>query len=226
MSNLFLTNTDMSAVTASGTEATRHKANNAAGAASTVRNKNSVVGPVAPLKVTSSSTAGTDGGTIAWYSDRLQAVTIVGQIVCSLWCRENATASNVAPCVGIYRCDQAGAELATIVNPATSQAAGEMGTVVGGSSDIVTITAANVVDTAILAGERVKIALFIDDAANQGGTGNLAAGNAQFWVNGPTGVAGQSQIAFTETLVNFSPALAVRVPYIVAREAIHRAHYW
>lgn len=226
MTNLFLTNTDMAAVTPSGAEVTRHKANSAAGAASTVRNKNSVVGPVAPTKVTDSATAGTDGNTIAWYSDRLQSVTIAGAITASLWTRESVATANIAPTIGVYRCDQNGVELATIVNPATNYTAGEMGTTAGGASDVITITAAQVVDTALSAGDRLKIALFIDDAAAQGGVGNTAAGNAQFWVNGPTGVAGQSQIAFTETLVAFAPAIAARPPYIVAQEGVRRSHLW
>jgi hypothetical protein len=225
VSNLFLTNIDMAAVTPSGAEVTRHKANAISGAASTVRNKNSVAGPTVPLKITDSSTAGTDGNSIAWYSDRIQAVTIDGAITCSLYTQENANANNIAPTIGIYRCDQDGAELATIVNPATNHGAGEMLNTAG--LDTINVSAANVLTTSILAGERIKIALFIDDASGQGGTGTMASGGSgRFHVNGPTGAAGQSQIAFTETLVNFGSFIAVRVPYIVAAEAIRRSYTW
>jgi hypothetical protein len=227
VSNLFLTNIDMSAVTPSGAEVTRHKAAGAAGAASTLRNKNGVAGPTVPLKVTDSTTIGTDGNTIAWYSDQLQAVLIQGQIVCSLYDAESATTANIAPAVGIYRCDANGAELATIVNPATNNGSLEMASP-SPLSDVVTLIAANVVDTQIQVGERIKIALFIDDAADHGGSGSMTASgrSGQFYVNGPTGSAGQSQIAFTETLVNYAPAIAVRTPFVVAQEAIRRSYVW
>lgn len=225
MSNLFLTNIDMSSVVTSGAETTRHKLAGSAGAASTARNKNETAAPANPLKITDSAVAGTDGASIAWYSEQLQAVTIAGQIVASLWCREAATTNNTAPCVGVYRCDQFGAELATIVDPAVNQGGGEMATTAGGASDVVTITAANVLDTAIAAGERLKVALFIDNAADQGGTGTMGTGNAQYWVNGPTGAAGQAQIAFTETILSLIAVGAARQPY-VSRRAAHRAAAW
>lgn len=216
MSALFLTNTDMSAAVPNAAEVTRHKLAGAAGASATIRNKNTAAGPTAPLKITDSTTAGTDGNTIAWYSDPLQAVTIAGQIVCSLWDVESANTANVAPAVGVYRCNAAGAELATIVNPATNNGAGEMTTTA--VSDVVTITAANVTDTALADGERLKVALFIDDAADHGGTGSMGSGaRAQFLVNGPTGASGQSQIAFTETILAFGAVLAPIFPAVMGR---------
>jgi hypothetical protein len=228
MSNLFLTNIDMAAVTPSGAETTRHKLSGSAGAASTLRNKNGAAGPTAPLKLTDSTTAGTDGATIAWYSEQLQAVTIAGLIVASLWGRESANTANSAPCIGVYRCDADGAELATIVNPATvgSQGALEFATTAGGAAKTCTITAVNVTDTAIAAGERLKVALFIDDAADQGGSGSMGSGgNSQLWVNGPNGAAGQSQIAFTETILSQTPVGAARQP-VVSRRAALRASIW
>jgi hypothetical protein len=205
VSSLFLTTADMAAVTPSGAETTRHKLAGSAGLASTLRNKNTAAGPTVPLKLTDSTAAGTDGNAVAWYSEQLQAVTIAGQIVASLWGRESATTQNAAPCIGVYRCDALGAELATIVDPAaaTSQGALEFATTSGGAAKTCTITAANVVDTAIGLGERLKVALFIDDASGQGGSGSMGSGgNCQLWVNGPTGAAGQSQIAFTETILS------------------------
>jgi len=225
MSNLYLTNIGMAAVVTSGAETARHKLNGSSGAASTLRNKNTAAGPTVPLKLTDSAVAGTDGGTIAWYSEQLQAVTIAGQIVASLWGRESANTQNAAPCIGVYRCDALGAELATIVDPAaaTSQGALEFATTAGGATKTCTITAANVIDTAIGVGERLKVALFIDDASGQGGSGSMGSGgNCQLWVNGPTGVAGQSQIAFTETILSLVLVSGARQPY-VSRRAAHRA---
>lgn len=218
MSNLFLTTIPMDLVTPSGVETTRHKLSGSSGVASTLRNKNTVAGPTAPLKVTDSAVAGTDGASIAWYSEQLQAVPIAGQIVATLWGRESANTANAAPCIGVYRCDANGAELATIVDPAgPSQGGLEFATTVGGATKTCTVTAANVVDTNILLGERLKVALFIDDASGQGGTGSMGSGaNCQYWVNGPNGVAGQSQIAFTETILSVVPTVVGIVRPLVA----------
>lgn len=227
MTNLFLTNTDMSVVITGGAETTRHKLASAAGAAATVRNKNTVAAPAAAVKITDGTLAGTDGNAIAWYSDPLAAVTIAGQIVASLWTKESANTANVAPSIGVYRCDATGVELATIVDPSINQAAGEMATTAGGVSDVITVTAAQVTDTAIGAGELLKVALFIDNAADQGGTGSMAsAQSAQFWVNGPTGAAGQSQIAFTETLLGLVPGVRARPPYTITRRALRNSYNW
>lgn len=228
MSNLFLTNVSMTADTPSGAEVTRHKLASAAGATSTLRNKNTVAAPASPLKLTDSATAGIDGNTIAWYSDPLQAVTIAGQIVASLWGRESANTANTAPTIGIYRCSAAGAELATIIDPALNLAGAEFATTAGGATKTITIVAANVPDTAIADGERLKAALFIDNAVDQGGAGSMATGNnAQFWVNGPTGSAGQSQIAFAETILGVGDVLAAPRRIIIQnKHAVARAGRW
>lgn len=227
MSSLYLTNIDMSTVATSGAEPTLHKLNTTPGAAATRRNKNSVTGPTAPLKVTDSTVEGTDGSAIAWYSEPLQPVTIAGQITCRLWDKEAATANNIAPCIGIYRCSAVGVELATIVAPTINQAGGEMGTTTTGTSDIVTITAAQVTDTAIGSGELLKVALFIDDAANQGGTGSMATGGrGVFWVNGPVGVQGQSEIAFTETITLFNAQPRATRAVQVTRQLVRRSYTW
>lgn len=202
MTNLYLTSLDLTATVTSGAETVRRKLAATPGASAALKNKNTAAAPASPLKITDSSTAGTDGSTVAWYSDPLQPVTIAGQIVCSLWTKESATTANTAPSVGVYRCDALGAELATIVDPAVNLGGLEMATTAGGATKTITVTAANVTDTAIGLGERLKVALFIDNAVDQGGSGSMGSGaNAQFWVNGPTGASGQSQIAFTETLL-------------------------
>jgi hypothetical protein len=227
MTNLFLVNTDVSTAVPNGAEVTRNLLASAAGVSSTLRNKNTVAAPAAPLKITDGSPAGADGNTIAWYSIPLAAVTIAGQIVASLWTKESATNANVAPSIGVYRCAADGTELATIVDPAVNLGAGEMATTAGGATDTITVTAANVTDTAILAGERLKVALFIDNAVDQGGTGSMGSGsNAQFWVNGPTGAAGQSQIAFTETILAYAPGSLSRPPLTITRHAIRRSYNW
>jgi hypothetical protein len=69
-----------------------------------------------------------------------------------------------------------------------------------------TLTAAMVTDTTLATGERLKVTLCIDDAADQGGSGTMASGrNVQMTVNGATGC----QIAFTETLVSVVQAASV-----------------
>lgn len=224
MSNLFLTTASMTASTPGGAETTRWRLAGTAGPAAHVCNKNTAAGPVTPLLVTDSQTAGTDGNSIGWYSDPLAAVTIAGQITASLWGRESATTANAAPCIGVYRCDAAGAVLATIVDPTVSQGGLEFATTAGGATKTCTITAANVTDTALAAGERLKVTLCIDDASAQGGAGTMASGaNCQMYVNGATGGSGQSQIAFTETILSVGagivfPATAGR-PVNPGREA-------
>jgi hypothetical protein len=162
---------------------------------------------------------------MAWYSEQLQPVTIAGQIVASLWGRQSTSATaNCAPCIGVYRCDANGAELATIVDPAgPSQGALEFTNTTGGAAKTCTVLAANVIDTNILSGERLKVSLFIDDASGQGGSGSMASGlNCQFWVNGPNGVAGQSQIAFAETILSLVQAGIAPKP-VIYRRAIRYA---
>lgn len=203
MSSLYLTTSSMSAVTPGGTETTRWKLAGNPGVTSRACNKNTAAGPSAPLPVTDSATAGTDGSTVAWYSDPLAAVTVAGQIVASLWGGESATTANAAPAIGVYRCANDGTLLAAIVDPATSGSQGALEFATTAASKTCTIAAATVTDTAIAAGERLKVTLFIDDAADQGGSGSMASGrNAQLYVNGANNVIGQSQIAFTETLVS------------------------
>lgn len=231
MSSLYLTSADMSAATPSGIEVVRQKLAGSAGALSTLRNRNTVAGPTVPLGVTDSTVAGTDGASVAWYSDLIQGpLTIAGQIVASLWGRESANTANAAPCFGVWRCDQFGAELATIVDPAgPSQGAAEFATTAGGAAKTCTALAANVVDTVISGTnpERLKLALFVDDASGQGGTGSMGAGaNCQLWVNGPTGAAGQAQVTFTETILTQTPGFRASSPYIVGRIARRRVSHW
>jgi hypothetical protein len=224
MTNLFLTTASMTAATPNGTETTRWKAAGSAGASSRACNKNTAAGPTAPLPVTDSATAGTDGSSVAWYSDPVSAVTIAGQIVASLWGVESATAANAAPCIGVYRCDNLGAVLSAIVDPATSGSQGGLEFATTAGTKTCTITAATVTDTALNSGDRLKITLCIDDAADQGGSGTMAsARNTQMNVNGANGQSGQSQIAFTETILSTGgslvfPAVAGR-PVNPGREA-------
>lgn len=200
MTSLFLTSASADAAVTAGS-GTKWKAGWAPGAAATHLNKNTVAGPTAPLQVTDGA-AGTDGTVVSWYTEPLYAVTIAGQIVCSLWDRENATANNVAPTIRIERCSGDGSVLSTIVAETTSHGAGEMPTTAGGATDTITCTAANVTDTTLSDGDRLRITLWIDDASGQGGTGSMASGGrGEFWVNGPNGAQGQAQLAFTELVI-------------------------
>lgn len=163
-------------------------------------NRNSTAAANPPLQMTDGA-AGTDGTVVSWYTKPLKAVTIAGAITASLWTRENATNNNVAPTIRIERCSADGTVLGTIVSETTNLGAGEAATTASGASDVISITAANVTDTAIAAGERLRITLWIDDAADQGGTGSMASGGrGEMWVNGPVGAQGQAQIAFTEAV--------------------------
>lgn len=227
MSNLFLTTASMTAVVPSAAEATRWKLAAAAGGASTMCNKLTAAAPAAALKITDSTSTAADGNPVAWYSDQIAAVLIAGPITASFWTKESANTANVAPSLGVYRCDSLGVELATIVDPSANQGAAEMATTAGGVSDVWTITTTLVIDTQIQAGERIKAGLFIDNAVDQGGAGSMAAGaNAQFWINGPTGSAGQAQIAFTETLSSLVAGFVARPPVTITRVAVRRSMHW
>ena len=225
MTNLYLT-TATQAGLSSAAEVTTWKLAGTAGASPRICNKNAPVGPIAPSPVTDSSTAGTDGNTLAWYSDPVTGVTIAGQIVASLWGVESASTTNAAPCIGVYRCSQFGAVLSAIVDQSAvgSQGALEFATTAGAKT--CTVSAANVTDTILNTGDRLKVILYIDDAADQGGSGSLTGSghSAQLYVNGATGGSGQSQIAFTETILSMTspavvfPAVAGR-PVNPGREA-------
>jgi hypothetical protein len=210
VTNLHLTSAaaDADVIVGSGT---KWKANWSAGASATHCNRNSVAGPTAPLQATDGA-AGVNGTNVSWYSPPLEAVTIAGAITCSLWTRENATANNVAPTIRIERCSGDGTVLSTIVSETTSHGAGEMATTAGGASDTISVTAANVTDTALSQGDRLRITLWIDDASGQGGVGTMASGGqGEFWVNGPVGSQGQAQLAVTETLIEYVPPSAIFV---------------
>lgn len=199
MSDLHLTSAAADAAVTAGS-GTKWKAAPAAGASATHVNRNSVAGPTAPLQMTDGA-AGVNGTAVSWYSGPLQAVTIAGAITCSLWTRENATTNNVAPTIRIERCDGTGAVLSTIVAETTNHGAGECATTAGGASDTISVTAANVTDTTLADGDRLRITLWIDDAADQGGSGSMASGGqGEAWVNGPVGSQGQARLAFTENL--------------------------
>lgn len=198
MTALYLTTATADAAVTVGS-GTKWKAGFAPGASATHLNKNSVVGPTAPLQMTDGATAGTDGTAVSWYTPPLWGVAIAGAISCLFWTRENAAADNVAPSMRIERCDGAGNVLSTIVAETTSQGASEMATTAGGASDAMNVTAGNTTDTTLTDGDRLRITLWIDDAAGQGGTGNMAAGGrGEFWINGPNGAQGQAQLIFTE----------------------------
>jgi hypothetical protein len=200
MTSVYLTSAAADAAVTAGS-GTKWKADWAAGASSRLLNKNTAAAPASALQVTDSATAGTDGTVVSWYTEPLWGVTIAGQIICLVWTRESATSANVAPTIRIERCDGAGNVLSTIVAENTNQGAGEMGTTAGGATDSITCTAANVADTTLSDGDRLRITLFIDNAADHSGTGTMASGaNAQFYVNGPNGAAGQAQIQFTEVV--------------------------
>lgn len=208
MTNLFLSASDVSAITPGGAETTRWRLSGSAGTAGTARNcnKNTATGPTAPLLVTDSTVSGTDGNAVAWYSDPLVSVTVAGAITASLQGVESATAANAAPCIGVYRCSANGTVLATIADPATAGSQGALELATTAAAVTCTLTAAMVTDTTLATGERLKVTLCIDDAADQGGSGTMASGrNVQMTVNGATGC----QIAFTETLVSVVQAASV-----------------
>lgn len=224
MSNLYLSST--SVTLSSAAEPTTLLLTGSMGATpSASRYKLTTNGPTAPLQITDSVSGAADGNLMAWYSLPVQSgVTVAGAITGMFWGQENSLNANTAPTMGIYRCDGNGAVLSMILNPATNLGAGEWAN--SGGSRTCSASAAAVVDTALSVGDRIKVALFIDDAADQGGTGNMVtAYNACFNYNGPMGSSGQSQISFTEAIP--VPGVPAYEPTWLPAEALHgnAAHY-
>jgi hypothetical protein len=224
MTSLYLSANNVTSAVPGGAEATRWRLSGSPGSGAKVLNKNTVAGPTAPLLVTDSATTGTDGNTVAWYSDPVLSVTIAGAITASLWGVESASTANAAPCIGVYRCAADGTVLATITNPATAGSQGGLEFATTAGAKTCTLTAGMVTDTTLASGERLKVTLCIDDAADQGGSGSMTASgrSVQFTIGGLTGQAGQSQIAFTETLISITQAGSAAVaghPVNPGREA-------
>jgi hypothetical protein len=178
---------------------TKKKATNALpGGSSTIANINTVAGSTAGVQFTDSTTAGTNGTAISWYTDALGVQTIAGQVTWSMWTKEAAVGNNAAAALKIERCSGDGTVLSTIAAITPSQAAGEMGN--AAAADSGTITAGNVTDTTLANGDRLRITVWIDDAADQGGTGTMASGgNCQIWYGANTG-QGLASVTFAETL--------------------------
>jgi hypothetical protein len=173
----------------------------APGGSSTQVVKVSAAGPTAPLQMTDGAGT-TDGAAIAWYTDPLTAQTIAGAISWAMWTQENATANNVAVAVKIERCSGDGTVFSTIVDPATSQAAGEAPTTA--ASDSGSASAANVTDTTLTVGDRLRITIWIDDAAGQGGTGNMGSGGwGKAWYGARSG-QGLASLTLAEALAVLS----------------------
>jgi hypothetical protein len=195
--NVVLSNdaADAAVTVGSGTKKKAHL--HAPGGSSTQVVKVSAAGPTAPLQMTDGAGT-TDGAAIAWYTAPLTAVTIAGAISWAMWTQENATANNVAVAVKIERCSGDGTVLSTIVDPATSQAAGEAPTTAAADSG--SASAANVTDTTLVVGDRLRITLWVDDAAGQGGTGNMGSGGwGKAWYGARSG-QGRASLALAEAL--------------------------
>ena len=199
MTNLFLTTLAAdSAVTVSGGAGgsqTKWKAGWSAGASSRPVVKHTQNPRVTTVQMTDSATTGESANFVAWYTEPLNAVTIAGTVTCSMWDREAAIATNARPCIVIERCGGDGTFISTVM-PAIDDGAGEMVTTAGGAADTVTLAAATVVDTTLVTGDRLRISLWMTSTALATATTHYA----QFYVNGPTGSAGSSQLAFTETI--------------------------
>ena len=198
MTNLYLTTVAADAGVTAGS-GTKWKAGWSAGASSRSVVKKCQNPRVTPDQMTDGVST-TDGTVVAWYTEQLDPVTITGTITCSMWDREVDTSTNARPAILIERCSADGTVLATVMD-SIDAGAGEMATTAGGAADTVTLTAANVADTAISGGERLRISLWMASTALSTTTTRYA----QYYVNGPTGSAGSSQLAFTESLAVYAP---------------------
>jgi len=156
-----------------------------------------------PLVTTIQMTDGTgtlqSANFVAWYTNPLNAVLITGTVTCSMWDREVSTATNAFGCIIVERVGGDGTFISTIA--AAAPVGTEMTTASGGAATTLTLTAANVVDTQLNAGDRLRISLWATSTALTTTTTHYS----QFYVNGPTGSAGSSQLAFTETLSIYTP---------------------
>jgi hypothetical protein len=205
VTNLYLTTVAADAVVTvsggGGGSQTKWKAGWSAGASSRSVVKHCQNPLVTTVQMTDSATTGESANFVAWYSDPLQAVTITGTVTCSMWNREVATTTNANAAILIERVGGDGTFISTIM-AAINDGAGEMATTAGGAAQTVTLAAATVSDTTLVTGNRLRISLWMTSTALTTTTTHYA----QYYVNGPTGSAGSSQLAFTETLL---PAITV-----------------
>src|ERR1051326_6997274 len=149
--------------------------------------KQTVNGPSSPVQMTDGSGT-TDGTTISWYTQPLGAITIAGAISWSIYTLESAAQANAALCIRVERCLNDGTVQSTIAAETINQAATEMVTTTA-ANQTGSFTAAQVTDTALNAGDRLRISLWIDDAADQGGTGSMASGrNGKAFYGASSGV--------------------------------------
>jgi hypothetical protein len=175
------------------------------GATGAVCNRNSPgAGPIAPVQFTDGASVGVDGTAVSWYSPPLAAVTLDGRVVCAITTRESSSAVNAAPTVRVEHCSPDGTVLGVVVDETVDHGAGEMSGTAG--TDGILVAAANVASTALSDGDRLRITLWVDDAADQGGTGDLAgSGNTQLHVDAGLGEVGQACLMFAEALAEYAP---------------------
>jgi stage V sporulation protein SpoVS len=204
MSNLFLSSGAADAAVTGGS-GTKWKATQTAGASARTIVKKCANPNTLPAQMTDG--AGTNDGTVvSWYSDPLAAVTITGTITCSLWTFEGAVAVNASVAIQVERVNGSGTFQSTICANSVNGGAGECPTTAGSYTQ--TLPAASVVDTAMSAGDRIRVTAWLENASDQGGSGSLTTATtryAQMYINGPTGSSGQSQLAFTESLAFIVP---------------------
>lgn len=173
-----------------------------------VSNKNSVAGPTAPIQHTDGQSAGTDGTPVSWYTHPLAAATLSAgsdSINATLYGLESATNKNMAPCIRVEVVNGDGSSKGSpivLINQAVSQTTLEWTASIAGKS-----VAPIAVSGTITAGDRLKINLYEDDAADQGGSGSMGSGgSAQIQYDASAVNNGATRIFVSQTLTELSEA--------------------
>lgn len=131
------------------------------------------------------------GNTYQWYSAPLSAVTISGTITFNIWLGETSMAINAGGEVRVFRCDNAGVEISTII---ASERGVEMAVLPPLTANNWTGTPTS---TTLADGDRLKAVLYINDA---GGTMTLGGECDVHTGATSAGAEGDSFVTFTETI--------------------------
>jgi hypothetical protein len=184
-------------------------------------------GAASTTAVTNTTASGTNiqvtktaaGQALTWFSAQLQAVTISGSVTVNIRGFESSNSANAAAGITIERTNSAGTVQSTIVaNTSVPTTSNEYALSTDGAKN----AAFTPTSTPLTAGDRIKVTLFVKNAAALTMGGGFTVTNSY---DGPTSAAaGDTFVTFTETLVTLNPNLVNNQR--IVRQAVKRSFYW
>jgi len=161
------------------------------GTAASTMVKNTVAGAVTPPTAATQFTVSAGGTNVIWYSEPfLNGQTISGAVTFNIWAHESATAANATITAELVRANNAGTVQSVIAAVVLSRT--ELTT----TSAVQNWSNATVSSTAMSAGDRLAVRVYIDD----GNGVTMASGRTvTITIAGPTdGADGDSYVQLTE----------------------------